>query len=197
MLTVSEREGGRRRSSIVAEPARRRLSVYDAKATSRRQSFSGSSFSTNFSYGPKRSIAGMAHRLQAMSLHQPTPNSPDVRYLNTYKTVPDEDKKFRSKPVKDVIESTLRRSLENCSYSPEKCSQLTASISEEVKNNVKLLGFDRYKIVCCTQIGCQNGQALRFASRCLWDASSDGAASGCFSNDTLFACVTVFGIYTE
>lgn len=194
MLTVNGREG-RRRSSAVVEPTRRRLSVYDVTSTSRRQSISGSSYSTNFSFGPRRSI-GMAHRLYGISQHH-TAHASTIQYLNTYKTGPDEEKKFRTKPVKDVIESTLRTRLDNCTYCSDKCSKLTASITEEIKNAVKLLGFERYKIVCCAQIGSHNDQALRVASRCLWNESTDYAASGSFSNDSLFACVTVFGIYAE
>ena len=196
MLTVGERDGGRRRNSVTMEPTRRRLSVYESATTARRKSFSGSSHSTNFSYSPRRSI-GMAHRLYGMPEHQPTAHAPTVRYLNTYKLAPDDAERFRCKPVQDIIESTLKRNLENCIYSPAKCSRLTASIAEEIKDNVKLLGFERYKIVCCAQIGSLNDQAIRSASRCLWDTSSDCAASGSFSNESLFACVTVFGVYGE
>jgi tctex1 domain-containing protein 2 len=45
---------------------------------------------------------------------------------------------------------------------------------------------------------CQDtGQAMRVASRCLWDPANDGSACQYFRNDTLACICQVFGLYLE
>ena len=196
MLTVGERDGGRRRNSVTMEPTRRRLSVYESATTARRN----------------RSLVLLIVQILAtvqggLSVWHigcmACPSTNLRRMLQLFVTSiptnlhPTMTKGFAANQCKISLKVPLRGILKNCIYSPAKCSRLTASIAEEIKDNVKLLGFERYKIVCCAQIGSLNDQAIRSASRCLWDTSSDCAASGSFSNESLFACVTVFGVYGE
>jgi len=183
----------RRVSSLVpvAEGQRQMLAVHYAASVKKRSNsvISGSSYNR----GKRASFSN----LRQPKMPEMDTGPPPVQYLNTYKLAPDDEKKFRSKPVRDIIESTLERKLSDCTYKADKCRRLAASISEEIKSNIKILGFERYKIVCMTQIGSLSNQGLRFASRCLWDPANDLSVSAEYKNSSLFACVTVFGVYRE
>ena len=195
-MQVSAEQSERRRSSMVPTGEGQKQSLAVHYAASAKKGRSGSVASVS-SFGGKSKRHSLSHRLFKMPEIDNVAESPPVQYLNTYKLGPDAGRRFLCKPVKDIIESTLKRKLEDCTYKADKCRRLAASISEEVKNNVKILGFERYKIVCFTQIGALNNQGLRCASRCLWDPSNDCSVTGSYANSTLFACVTVFGVYRE
>jgi hypothetical protein len=59
------------------------------------------------------------------------------------------------------------------------------------------LGYGRYKLLVQVQMGENNGQALRTASRCLWAPESDVSVSGSFVKGRMFATATVFCLYHE
>lgn len=59
------------------------------------------------------------------------------------------------------------------------------------------LGYGRYKLIVQVQMGENNGQALRTASRCLWAPESDISVSGSFTKGRMFASATVFCLYHE
>ncbi len=59
------------------------------------------------------------------------------------------------------------------------------------------LNFPRYKIVVQVVLGQNKHQGVKVASRCLWDTENDSFASATFTNETLWATVMVFGLYTE
>lgn len=120
-----------------------------------------------------------------------------VNLENTYRVGPDPAKKFSPVAAKRIAEEVLANRLTNVSYDPNLCRDLTLQISEEVKSQVKLLGFDRYKIVCVTHIGPKTGQSIRIGSLCCWDEKADNFAECSFINNSLFAVVLVFGVYQE
>ena len=99
--------------------------------------------------------------------------------------------------VKRIADEILVSKLADVSYEPNKCRDLTLQISDEVKSQVKLLGFERYKIVCITHIGPKMGQAIRIGSMCCWDEKADNFAECSFINSSLFAVALVFGVYQE
>lgn len=119
------------------------------------------------------------------------------KLANTYKLGPDEDKRFRCKDVKDVIDTVLEHRLKGQLYDADKCKILLPTIADEIKDQVKLLGFERYKLVCLVTIGKLNNQGVRVASRCLWDTATDRMATSSFCGDDLFASAAVYGIYKE
>ena len=99
--------------------------------------------------------------------------------------------------VKKIIEGIFIKRLTDVSYNPTVCQHLTLQISNEVKFEVKKLGFERYKIVCMTHIGQKIGQEIKIGSLCCWDEKVDNFAECSFTNKSLFAVVLVFGVYQE
>ncbi|VFV31952.1 tctex1 domain-containing protein [Lynx pardinus] len=68
--------------------------------------------------------------------------------------------RFRPSVVKDCIHAVLKEELANAEYSPEEMPQLTKHLSETVKDKLKEMGFDRYKMVVQVVIGEQRGEGV-------------------------------------
>ncbi len=58
------------------------------------------------------------------------------------------------------------------------------------------LKLSRYKIIVQTLIGEKRGQGVRFGMRSFWDPNTDFSASASFANESLFASVVAFGVWT-
>lgn len=149
------------------------------------------------------SASSSKHSTQLKSVTMTNPRvAQDVQTLaprlaNTYKMQPDEDKRFKCKDVTDIIDHVLEERLKGLSYDPDKCRFLLPSIADEIKEKVKQLGFDRFKLVCLVTIGELHNQGVRVASRCLWNTETDRLATSSFCKNDLFASAVVFGIYKE
>ena len=55
----------------------------------------------------------------------------------------------------------------------------------------------RYKFIFQAQIGENNGQMIRSASRCLWDTDIDNCASANWTNGRVYAVAMCFALYYE
>ena len=120
---------------------------------------------------------------------------PEEAVENTFKMTP--DKKFPERDVRSILTEILSETLADTKYDVDQCRQLSKTISDAVKNRVKELSVQRYKIICIVHIGQLGKQAVRIGSRCLWDTTFDSFASCEFKNTSLFAVATVYGVYFE
>lgn len=173
-----------RRSSI--------LSTLPAPLASRRSSLGAAPGGRRPSIGP-----WMLHSRVSFSglpLFQPILKT---RLENTYRMGPDEGCKFNAGRVQRVLEGALASALGTTVYSPQGSALLAQSLAELLQNQVKEVVPPRYKLVCHVLVGQQGQQSLLVASRALWDPESDSFASANFSNASLFAVVTVHGVYFE
>uniref|UniRef100_A0AC11EEC4 Dynein light chain Tctex-type 2B n=1 Tax=Ovis aries TaxID=9940 RepID=A0AC11EEC4_SHEEP len=101
---------------------------------------------------------------------------------NTYILRPIFQQRFRPSVVKDCIHAVLKEELANAEYSPEEMPQLTKHLSENIKDKLKEMGFDRYKMVVQVVIGEQRGEGVFMAARCFWDADTDNCTHDVFMN---------------
>ncbi len=108
---------------------------------------------------------------------------------------PSFEQKFRPGAVKEIIHTTLNNSLAGKIYEADKVTAWSKDISTVIKDKIKVMGYDRYKIVVEVVIGEQRGEGVRMGTRCLWDSDTDSYASDVFMNDSLFCCAAAFGIY--
>ncbi|XP_061169087.1 dynein light chain Tctex-type 5-B-like [Saccostrea echinata] len=113
----------------------------------------------------------------------------------TYKLEP--DVKFSAKSVEDIIKDILNRRLRDYKYDRGQTPIFGKILSDDIKERVKKLNFERYKIVCYLVIGENRGQGLQMSSRCQWFPSTDTYASYNYKNASLFCSCTVYGIYAE
>nr|XP_023416045.1 tctex1 domain-containing protein 2 [Cavia porcellus] len=141
--------------------------------------------STSFTAGP--SFAGVDGLLETEK------NSEEPE--NTYILRPIFQQRFRPSVVKDCIHAVLKEELANAEYSAEETPQLTKHLSENIKDKLKEIGFDRYKMVVQVVIGEQRGEGVFMAARCFWDADTDNYTHDVFMNDSLFCVVAAFGCF--
>ncbi|XP_049630442.1 dynein light chain Tctex-type protein 2B [Suncus etruscus] len=114
---------------------------------------------------------------------------------NTYILRPIFQQRFRPSVVKVCIHTVLKEELTNAEYSPEEMPHLTKHLSESIKNKLKEMGFDRYKMVVQVVIGEQRGEGVFMAARCFWDADTDNYIHDVFMNDSLFCVAAAFGCF--
>mmetsp|Transcript_7951 Transcript_7951/g.12853 ORF Transcript_7951/g.12853 Transcript_7951/m.12853 type:complete len:129 (-) Transcript_7951:67-453(-) len=114
---------------------------------------------------------------------------------NTYQTTLTYKEKFPVGQVKNMIRQVLNETLTDQVYSSDQSSAWTKQISDQVKNKIKELKLNRYKIIVQTLIGEKRGQGVRFGTRSFWDAETDYSASESFSNESLFAVVVAYGVW--
>ena len=78
-----------------------------------------------------------------------------------------------------------------------KVIELIIYMLQAIRSKVREMVTPRYKIICLIHIGQRNNQALRIGSRCLWNAQYDNYTSSIFSNTSLFAVASVYGVFFE
>ncbi|XP_038049556.1 tctex1 domain-containing protein 1-B-like [Patiria miniata] len=120
---------------------------------------------------------------------------PQARYECTYKMEP--DKKFMSHRAGNIIEDVLEAELREAKYEPERSQNLCRYLADTIKNRVKELDFDRYKIVAVVTIGSLDQNASSLASQCVWNEKYDTYSEFTFKNGSLYALGVVYGIYQE
>ena len=69
--------------------------------------------------------------------------------------------------------------------------QVANELSTSIKDGVKSLGLHhgRYKLAVHVTLGQRGGQAMRLASRCLWDTTTDKCVRGCGAMTDEHACM--------
>ena len=96
--------------------------------------------------------------------------------------------------VKEVADAQLHHL---SSYSAKKCALVSKVLSEEIKDKVKSLGFERYKLVCLVTLGENKSQGVYVVSRCSWDANQDNYVTYNWKKENIFCTITVYGLYFE
>lgn len=114
---------------------------------------------------------------------------------NTYHIRPNYQHKFLAGVVKECIRDILRERLSGVQYDADEVPGLSRSLADCIKDRIKTVGFDRYKLVVQVVIGEQRGEGVKMAARCFWDADTDSHTQDLFMNDSLFCVAAVFGSY--
>lgn len=120
---------------------------------------------------------------------------PPVLTEPTYRMEP--HRKFRPKEVEDMLKRVLEQKMDKFRYSARICANMCKILGDDIKEQVKEMNFDRYKIVSNVVIGQKKDQAIIMCSRCAWDEKLDNFASYTFQNEHVFCTAVVFGIYME
>mmetsp|Transcript_5549 Transcript_5549/g.18713 ORF Transcript_5549/g.18713 Transcript_5549/m.18713 type:complete len:136 (+) Transcript_5549:641-1048(+) len=124
----------------------------------------------------------------------------EVIYENTYIQGPDgygEGQKFRRGAVQKVVSETIRSRMEGAVYDQVRSAQVAKELSDKIKEEVKNLGYERYKLVVQVTVGQKKGQGMRIVSRCLWDTAVDSFASDYYENESVYCVAQVYGLYYE
>lgn len=103
--------------------------------------------------------------------------------------------KFRPAKAREVIAGVLSSRLAGTSHNPDKMSVISKEIADEIKQNLRDAGWQRYKYAVQVFIGEQRGEGCRMASRCFWDNETDAYAFESFKNESIFCVAAVFAAY--
>jgi len=120
-----------------------------------------------------------------------------IFYENSYDLGPSDELKFNITKAESMMLQVLTSMLSGETYEYNLCRKLALTISDTLKDRLKELAGPRYKYICDVTLGQSSGQGLQIASRCLWAADTDRAASVEYSNGNLIAVVTAFAVYLE
>ncbi|XP_064552186.1 dynein light chain Tctex-type 4 isoform X2 [Drosophila montana] len=124
------------------------------------------------------------------------PSKATVRYMPSYRLEP------KNPLNKERLELTMR-AIMNKNYNddylfhPRQSYHLAAQVSEEIKNSIKLLNFDRYRYVVLVTVGELLMQGLCSMVNFLWDADKDGFVTYTIETPKFVAVCTIFYLYYD
>lgn len=120
-----------------------------------------------------------------------------IKMENTYKLGPEPDNMFQAHVVQKIIMKVLSDYLGEREYDGAVMGQKSVTLAEMIKEKVKRLRYDRYKIIAWVVI-CQKGcNDIRVASKGLWDENLDSSAEAVYENKHLYAMGVVYATYQE
>lgn len=114
---------------------------------------------------------------------------------NTFSLRPSHKRKFRPQDVKVVIRGVLEAKLEGQEYRPDDIQNISKEIADTIRDKVRAMDLERYKIMVHCMIGEQRGEGVRMGTKMFWDSDTDNYAEEVYINKHLFAVVTVYGLY--
>ncbi|XP_022100266.1 tctex1 domain-containing protein 2-like [Acanthaster planci] len=154
----------------------------------------GASVIRKYSMAPS-SVAGSTRKLSSSATT--TRGDAVLQVENTFQLEPHPDCHFNASRVEKMLHSLMETMLGGVQYDAQTAPELAQALTEDIKMRVKLLKYDRHKIVVHVILGSLNGQGMQTVSRSVWDHQVDNYASACYNNRTLFAVTMVHATYFE
>ncbi|GFR08579.1 uncharacterized protein TNCT_405671 [Trichonephila clavata] len=99
--------------------------------------------------------------------------------------------------VTAIAKRVLKRNLQNKEYSAYEMKDDAIKISSDIREELKNLMLDRYRIVCQVTIGEKCDQDVAMAFLCLWKHEFDHYAVATFDGVNFFATAVVFMVYKQ
>ncbi|EAN83368.1 hypothetical protein C3747_1g755 [Trypanosoma cruzi] len=113
----------------------------------------------------------------------------------TFSLRPEHRQKFRPNDIRPIVRSIIESRLENEPYRADEIQSISKEIADTVRDRIRTMDLERYKIMVHCMIGEQRGQGLRAGCKMFWDSDTDDYFEEVYINEYLFAVVTVFGLY--
>ena len=120
----------------------------------------------------------------------------EAKLENTYKLGPDDSVDLSS--LQAAVNDTLALQLQNETYDASTTQQLCIKLSNLIKIRAKRIVPERYRVIVVVNVGLRQlaGDVI-FASRCLWNSSTDNFVSGTYQNESLYAVANVYAVYLD
>ncbi|XP_060867215.1 dynein light chain Tctex-type protein 2B-like [Metopolophium dirhodum] len=119
-----------------------------------------------------------------------------IKYENTYRM--DSKKPFDELLAKVVLKTEIENHLnDETKYDQNEAIQTCINISLNVRNRIREMDFDRYKIVCIVGIVEKKSQGVSSEVKFLRDVSRDKYVKTKFENNNLVATIVVGAFYHE
>ena len=114
---------------------------------------------------------------------------------NTFSLRPTHKRKFKPAAVKVLVRQILEARLKDLEYRPDDIQNISKEITDIIRDKVRAMDFERYKIIVNCLIGEQRGEGVRMGCKMFWDSDTDSFAEEVYMSKHLFAVVTVYGLY--
>ncbi|CAF1109472.1 unnamed protein product, partial [Didymodactylos carnosus] len=120
-----------------------------------------------------------------------------IRYENTFRMEPDDDRRIEIANVKRIGNLVVESAIKDYQYDPNNAKLFTSRLSEQLRYHMKQLPSNRFKYVIHVCMGQKQNQDLRVTSRCLWDLKCDRHVTIVKETKDCYLTVTIFCIYSE
>ncbi|KAL9913508.1 dynein light chain Tctex-type protein 2B isoform 1-T1 [Glossina fuscipes fuscipes] len=120
---------------------------------------------------------------------------PVMKYLPTYRLEPKVP--LNKEVCEKIIKTVMDKTFQDFVYAPKPALSLCAEVSEEIKNRVKNLNFDRYRYIVLVSIGEKLYQGYYSLVNFLWDPEKDGYLSYVYDTPKFFAVATLYYLYYD
>ncbi|XP_026858822.2 tctex1 domain-containing protein 3 [Electrophorus electricus] len=111
---------------------------------------------------------------------------------------------YRLRPVRRFVPHLIHKkgeelmgSFGDMTYKPEACGEVAIEIADRMVAFIKAQAFDRYRCVVEVTVMEKQGQAVKMASRALWDSEKDTSLTLKYENKHLLAVGVVFALYLD
>ncbi|XP_037888474.1 tctex1 domain-containing protein 1 [Glossina fuscipes] len=118
-----------------------------------------------------------------------------MKYLPTYRLEPKVP--LNKEVCEKIIKTVMDKTFQDFVYAPKPALSLCAEVSEEIKNRVKNLNFDRYRYIVLVSIGEKLYQGYYSLVNFLWDPEKDGYLSYVYDTPKFFAVATLYYLYYD
>ena len=134
-------------------------------------------------------------------------------YENTYLMAPMEQQRFKRSDCEAIMKKVLDEKMAvvnerdkkgrlSWTYDPEDAGDIIREIVQDCQANLLASMKEKqngalpvYKFIFQAQIGENNGQMIRSASRCLWDKAEDNSATATWTNGRVWAVAMCFALH--
>lgn len=120
-----------------------------------------------------------------------------ITYEPTYKLQPEDNKRFSTYKAEQVIAGVFEHYLQGKQYDPRVFPRLIKTLTELIRDRVKMQNLDRYKIVATVTILENKEQGIQLSSRALWNQTYDNYASLAYEGPNYFAIGSVYAVYYD
>lgn len=120
-----------------------------------------------------------------------------VSYEPTYRLTPEDNKKFSTNKAEQVIAGVFEHYLKGRQYDPKVFPRLIKTLTELIRDRVKMQNLDRYKIVSTVTIIENKEQGVQMSSRAMWNDTFDNYASLAYEGPNYYAVGSVYAVYTD
>ncbi|XP_015438914.1 PREDICTED: tctex1 domain-containing protein 1-like [Dufourea novaeangliae] len=117
------------------------------------------------------------------------------KYQNSYRL--EAYNPFKVDAVDKIVKMTMINKLEDISYDAAVCPEVCKSVAGYIREKIKRLNFDRYKIIINVTIIEKTGQSVQSSVGFLWDPEKDNYSTFTYEARTFHAYCCVFGLYHE
>ena len=113
----------------------------------------------------------------------------------TYRMQP--KKIFNSDSVQRLMQDIIDSRMQGFKYNATRGNLMSKILTDEIKDKVKSLNFERYKLICLVTLGESRDQSMMSSSLCCWDPSVDRHATYSWHEAGVYCTATVYAIYHE